>query len=249
MSNNILNRITVSGADDESNPEQLVQLCAHYPYLEWGIRIGSNAGPRMPSLPWIRRLVAAKHTAPHPVHLSLHVCAQSLNDLLETADSRILADLADDIAAFERVQLNFHGNKHSSIASSNLRKNYQTWTTKNWCPEVIFQLDGINNELCSPSNFDFAISGLFDTSGGAGLLSERWAEPLHDIPCGWAGGLGPHNLADQLPLIASKAEQPFWINMETHVRGCSYFDKLSISKVIACCDIVNPLIVESAIPE
>ena len=63
-------------------------------------------------------------------------------------------------------------------------------------------------------------STLFDLSHGAGVLPEQWPKPLPGIRCGYAGGLSPDNIKEQLTLIsAAVGDTPIWIDMETHVRS------------------------------
>src|SRR5207302_929741 len=100
-------------------------------------------------------------------------------------------------------------------------------------------------------------SPLFDTSGGAGLtpddLEESWPMAWPGKYCGYAGGLGPDNVADELEKIfGTNAEQAstFWIDMETKVRSyrvenfrkVDYFD---LSKCEQVCKQVAPFILEA----
>lgn len=84
---------------------------------------------------------------------------------------------------------------------------------------------------------------LFDISGGAGILPDAWPT-AHTYRMsigqegyfGYAGGIGPENIAEQLPKIARAAWPfPYWIDMETRVRseGDRVFDPL---KVVQCLD-------------
>ena len=56
-------------------------------------------------------------------------------------------------------------------------------------------------------------------SGGAGILPNAWPQ-ARDCYCGYAGGLSPDNIEEQLPEIEKVAgEGPIWLDMETHVRS------------------------------
>ncbi len=60
---------------------------------------------------------------------------------------------------------------------------------------------------------------------------------------GYAGGLGPENVEEQLPLIAQAAigADGFWIDMETRVR--SNLDRLfDLEKVERCLTILEPFV-------
>ena len=66
-----------------------------------------------------------------------------------------------------------------------------------------------------------------------------YVEPLY---CGYAGGLGPANITQQLPLIAKAAsEAKIWIDMERNVRNedDSVFDFLKVNLVA---ELVSPFV-------
>lgn len=55
---------------------------------------------------------------------------------------------------------------------------------------------------------------LFDTSSGFGILPEKWPELLPELYCGYAGGLGPDNLQEQLEKIESViGDNEIWVDM------------------------------------
>ena len=40
----MLQTVTLTGADDSVNPEDLIAISKEFPFVEWGILIGSNTG-------------------------------------------------------------------------------------------------------------------------------------------------------------------------------------------------------------
>jgi len=78
---------------------------------------------------------------------------------------------------------------------------------------------------------------LFDLPGGAGILPAEWPAPRASLPCGYAGGLDPENVEDQLQRIASVCDRPFWIDMERRVRSNddSILDIAKVRQVLATC--------------
>ena len=64
---------------------------------------------------------------------------------------------------------------------------------------------------------------LFDASLGRGIATRTWPPPPADeLKFGYAGGLGPHNLAEQYGLMAQAAEgQTLWVDMESGIRSVS----------------------------
>ena len=95
----------------------------------------------------------------------------------------------------------------------------------------------------SSSNFSF----LFDESKGCGKLAARWpgAAEANGVPFGYAGGLGPSNIAAQLVRIAHAAEgAPVWVDMESSLRTVRQWhradgtavteDIFDVSKAVCC---------------
>ena len=81
---------------------------------------------------------------------------------------------------------------------------------------------------------------LYDKSGGAGVVPNTWPPAIDGVYSGYAGGLGPSNIADELPKIEVAARgNPFWIDMETHVRTDNGA-KLDMDKVVSCLEACEP---------
>lgn len=215
MKTSKLTRVTLTGADDTVDPVKLVALSAEWLNmgfeLEWGILIGSQSGHRFPSYKWLRTLL---EFARPKVKLSLHICGKPLRDIAAGKGMALLPKMP----SFQRCQLNWHGEDQGDIS----RAIYQSFKAMQsaWTPEIIFQLDGQNDML--PIHFQTLwtrkIAGLFDLSHGTGKLPETWPEanlPGEWVPIGFAGGLGPNNLREELPKIDSAANGEYWIDMET----------------------------------
>ncbi len=155
---------------------------------------------------------------------------------------------------FQRVQLNFHADrteckpKQFVDALREIKKR-----------EFIFQLDGVkgNKHLEAAHEYEAPrCYALFDASGGAGTLPREWPKPIYidvepgehgcgeQFPAyhGYAGGLGPQNLATEIPRIAEAAgDAPIWIDMETHVRTPDD-TVFSLSRVRKALEICKPFI-------
>ena len=84
---------------------------------------------------------------------------------------------------------------------------------------------------------------LFDHSGGKGRVPRHWTPiPHQEVFTGYAGGLGPDNLADELKRIHDAVgEATIWIDLETKVRSDD--DKVfDLDKVRRCYDIARPYV-------
>ena len=65
---------------------------------------------------------------------------------------------------------------------------------------------------------------LVDGSGGRGVSPESWARPETYKQVGFAGEMGPENLALELPRIALVAASESWVDMEGKLRPADWFD-------------------------
>ena len=150
--------------------------------------------------------------------LSLHICGRPLREIAK-GKVDLFGPLGPQLCAFSRCQLNWHGEPQEANVSEKILRAF--FSLSPWQPEIIFQLDGVNDYLMRETQNRFLVSGLYDVSHGAGILPERWPTPRIDIACGWAGGLGPNNVRSESEKIAAVAfkTRPYWIDMETLIRS------------------------------
>jgi phosphoribosylanthranilate isomerase len=110
---------------------------------------------------------------------------------------------------------------------------------KKFKKEVIFQFDGVNELLLKTAiQKELNCSTLFDLSHGAGVLPESWPKPIEGLRCGYAGGLSPDNVEQQIEKLHSLVGDYFlWIDMETHIRSDSdsKFDLDKVRSVLNTC--------------
>jgi phosphoribosylanthranilate isomerase len=239
-----LDRVTITGADDSIQPQALADLSAEFPFVEWAILLGSREGfPRWPSTEWREELERTSRTLRGigSMNLSLHLCGRPLRDLL--LHGTFPVKLA---RGYQRMQFNFHGEPvrlDMARLCVRLRELAALGTE-----QFIFQIDGLDGQqvlidINHAGPHDFTCVPLFDLSHGAGLVPGEWPKPLAPgVYHGYAGGLGPDNLAEQLPKIAAAAgEARIWIDMETRVRsdGDRLFDLDKVQEVL---EIAKPFI-------
>lgn len=234
----MLKMVTFTGADDTTDPVQMLMMSRENPWIEWGILVSQQqmGSGRFPSKKWIKNLQRIALNNPGMLNLSMHVCGFWCGQILCG-----IVDIPFYIAdGFQRVQLNFHAeNKPCDYGAL-----YST--IKNLGMPFIFQIDGHSGNkhftnMNAHYNHEMLLEPLFDTSGGAGILPDKWPAPIKDVwKSGYAGGLGPDNLKEQLPIILEASSgRHIWIDMETKVRTEEYFD---MEKVGACVEICRPIV-------
>lgn len=236
----ILTGVTLTGADDSVEPERLLELSERFPFVEWGILIGSqDAHSRFPSFRWLARLRDAITENDATVKLSLHICGNPLRAMLSNGEWAAPHSVLDELI-WGRSQLNFHG------VAIDLRQahNCASAMLHDWiAEEIIVQLDGENDwfvDALKAEGFP-RVSGLYDRSHGGGVVPSRWPAPNVHWEVGYAGGLGPENVGRELQRIADAAGgHRFWIDMETKLfnkdmRG-TYFDPWLCRCVLEQCE-------------
>ncbi len=212
----MIEQITFTGADDSIHLQDLFEL-GESPSIEWGILISKkNYGTyRFPSADFLEKLYRRVNDVRFYPTLSLHVCGQYVRNLL-IGNDEVIKDLKHIWDIFPRVQLNFHSREHNY--NDSIFDIFRKYSEK----EFIFQYDEVNKKIVEDAmknNIDNC-SILFDLSGGAGILPEKWNKPFPDIKCGYAGGLSPDNLHEQMDLIEEIVKDTrVWIDMETHIRS------------------------------
>ena len=225
--------VTVTGASDDTSLEDMVNIQKEYPYVEWGILLSRNqAGKqwRFPSFIWINRLLISPLNT--ELKLSGHLCGKFVNEIL-------MGEIKDDLryildsGIFKRIQINTHGARARWDGRNFNEKVLQKYPNI----QFIFQHDEVNdfdywaNRLYQASN----IASLYDLSHGAGVLPDKWDDPLEGIYTGYAGGLSPDNLATELlKLDEAVGDTRVWIDAETHLRskGDQIFDLEKVKKFL-----------------
>lgn len=211
--------ITVTGADDKTSIEEMVNLSKNYPLLEFAILLKEgDPKERYPSKEWIARLYDV-WCQNESMILSGHICGRWVREICEGNWNPVFEYLGDMTEMFSRIQLNFSPYT-KDIKIDKFLKGMESETL--YFKQIIFQLKNINDPVfIAAKNDDFNVVPLFDLSGGRGISPDSW--PISDCLCGYAGGLSPENVQDQIRAISKVASQ-FWIDAETGLRTNGEFD-------------------------
>ena len=209
--------VTLTGADDNTKHEELLRVSAIYPFVEWGILFSqkkSGLAERYPSWDWVVDL-AGKHDG--NANFSAHLCGQWVDDAMN-------GKLTVQASFFKRIQLNMaQGRLSKALASES-----KVWEAVTKVGQaVIFggPYQKYNLQIDAELFSKHGVYPLFDTSGGRGQLTKNWPQPIEGVMCGYAGGLGPDNLEDELKKIEDVVgDNTIWIDMESRVRTKGEFD-------------------------
>lgn len=188
--------ITVTGADERTDIFWLSKLDCEAGLLYTAMPEGRNRYPRRE---WLAEAVTRLPRA------ALHVCGRFARMQLVR---RELVDLTDHV---QRIQVN---GALTVPECEEICAFYPKHT-------IITQHSRANQFLLAVKANNHAV--LVDASGGRGVLPPLWRRPDTAMPVGFAGGLGPGNLAEQLHHISFVAVRPWWVDMEGRLRDDDWF--------------------------
>lgn len=217
--------VTLTGADDNVSCKDLFSISSDYSFVEWGILISqSKSGiQRYPSWDWI---VDLDEMYSGFGNFSAHLCGKWVDDAIN-------GQYMLDMSFFNRVQLNMAGGRLVKA----LHSDSKVWeAVLKIEKDVIFGGPYQDIHIDEKLFIDNGVFPLFDSSGGRGQLSKIWPKPLN-LLCGYAGGLGPHNLKEELKRIEDVVgDAMIWIDMESRIRTNGEFD-INLCKNV--CEIVG----------
>ena len=206
MKNSITDHITMTGVDASTDLFMLPE----------GIEIGVlyTATPkdrnRYPESHDIVRMMTYMQMQGR--RIALHVCGKTAREELINSQLMFMTERV------QRIQVN------GILDAEYVRTVCRMHRSKT----IIVQANEKNLRLCDVSEVNLAM--LVDASGGRGVSPTEWIRPDVDNHVGFAGGLGLHNIRDELPRIMEVATGDWWIDMEGKIRSDD--DKFDAFKAI-----------------
>jgi hypothetical protein len=213
--------VTLTGADDTVDPYKLVELSVKYPFAEWAILFSQKktGSSRYPTNDWLDELINVSSDCPD-MNFSAHLCGKWVDDVM--AGDFTFLKFTKWKQRFKRIQLN--------MGKDRLQ---QAMTCK---PLLSAVKKALNHQVILGGNykyitvngdffFDNALYPLFDASGGRGVETKEWPKPFTSTSGatmlhGYAGGLGPDNIVNELKRIEEVAGETYiWADMETKIRS------------------------------
>ena len=226
----ILDRVAICGPDDTTNIRDMQAISLDFPFVEWGILLMKNkeGNPGYPSYNKVVDFLEAK------LLCCGHLCGEWVWDF--DGESWGVFAARPRYTEFQRFQLNFAGRPLMPKLVEGLYKSRLK-------QQVIFQVPDLENlvfRLAVASKLN--VAGFFDTSRGKGKLPASWPKALEDVYCGYAGGLNPDNLEENLEKISQVANVPAWIDVQT---GVAIEGKINFEKVYKFLTIAKKFVLTS----
>ena len=219
----VINKVTLTGADDKTDIKLLQEIQKEYSFVEWGILISTNQNRnRYPSEDFIYEL------RNKGLNLALHVCGKYSRALLQDCD----LDPIVKYDWFDRYQINFNF-KNTEHNTWNIIEMLDKFPTKKFILQDNLSkkkyIETILNTCYTKRLSNIGV--LYDSSGGRGTEIKSVEAPYDDIYTGYSGGLNPENVKDICNKISSfDDESKVWIDMESGVRSDDIFDLEKVVK-------------------
>ena len=213
--------VTITGADDSTSPFDMAALSQRFQCLEWAILCSNKmAGtPRFPSVGWTLGLMEVARQWWPTMRIAMHLCGSE-------AESFMRGEAWT--AGATRVQVNgFDPDKSTKMLLPRLSDEtiLQCRSEDAILPTVQYI-----ESMARIGRRSDRMSILFDVSGGRGVRPSRWPTPPDGVRMGYAGGIGPENVAEVIQEIGNVT--PTWIDMESGVRTDNNLDMKKVSDVL-----------------
>jgi len=233
-----LRRLGFCGADDSCDPWLLQLVSSKHPYVEWGVlfRPDREGQPRYATWKWVQHLACVNARTGRRMRLAAHLCGSRVPEVL-SGDATFVKQLAK--FGFGRVQVNataINGvdTSNLSAAAEGLAAAMRAVPEVEWIVQLNDETQPLFDGLAvdPPAN----MSLLFDKSCGTGVSSGSLPPPHASIPSGYAGGMGPANIAEKLTELATVAPgRGVWVDMESSLRATvDGADVFSVAKCFEC---------------
>lgn len=232
-----INTVTITGADNDTDINEMLEISKQYPFVEWGILFSPNriGEERYPDLTWVSKLAKTFFLNPG-MNLSAHLCGGYTREMITTGSELMIENnLKDYLGMFVRRQLNFNASKNPTDINAffDLLKRQSERESRKI--HFILQQNKSNQVICDEArklnmkNVFF----LYDSSGGRGTVASEWKKPFDGFFTGYAGGLSPDNLEDELKKIELVCgDSEIWIDTETHVRTHGILDMNKVKQFL-----------------
>ncbi len=188
--------ITLTGVDEHTDIDSIQSIDAEFGFL-FSV---TNKGGRYPSGDFTSAATARLSRS------AVHICGRSARNEL------VHGWLDELVSNAQRIQVN------GILDFKYVEKVCRMFPDKT----IITQHTIENAHLLAIQSDNHAL--LIDGSGGKGLLPETWRRPSTGKAVGFAGGLGPDNLQNEVKKFAPLAIGEWWVDMESSLRIADRFN-------------------------
>ena len=198
-----LNCVAICGADDQIPLSDLQVLYKEFPFMEWGLMLYKFSGGE--GYPTYGKIVELLESG---MPCCAHLCSKWVEEINWCGSWTVLS-VFPRLYEVRRFQINFAGKE---IETNNVIRSINSTRLKH---QIILQVSSFDHPVLNdaPAN----VAAFFDASHGKGKLPEQWPKARENRYCGYAGGLNPDNLAENLEKISQVANTPAWVDVQSGV--------------------------------
>jgi phosphoribosylanthranilate isomerase len=224
----MLTHISITGADNNTSIDKLVELSQKYPYAEWGILYfpEKEGAKRNPTKDWRNDFLSSMPKDKTAIHL----CGEDVfNEIL--SDNFDNSELKEELSRFGRIQLNINARKLKNLFTDDqITQIYKKLLACNF--RIIAQYNPVSEKAINSFintnevNYNY-FDILLDSSLGKGVVPENWSVPelfKSGVTLGFAGGLNPENIHDNYLKINKITNSKYWLDLESGARTDNEFD-------------------------
>lgn len=215
-----LRYITCSDPREDLQIADVISFLKISPMIEIGVQAAPGTmGWLRPRNVWFDVLMYYVKTNKNPLNVAVHVNYQWCDDMCsgkipgEIAHWMRLRNKSDNKPSIRRWQLNI-GDRTEKFDANAVAKLIREHPEN----EFIFPYNEcVKNKIDALHKTGAKFLLLYDSSYGYGICPEKWNGPVYeDVPMGYAGGLSPENVVDNLNKISKVVPKNYttWIDAE-----------------------------------
>lgn len=215
-----LKYITCSDPREDISVSEMMRLLHFAPQIEIGVQASPGAmATGRPRHKWFQQLMSLVSNIDTPLNVALHVNYSWCNDMCsgrippEIQEWLMLRHVRTNAPAVRRIQLNI-GDGTNAFDANKTAKLIHDFPDH----EFIFPYNSVvSSQVAKLHDTGANFSLLYDSSYGYGKSPDAWYGPVYSShPMGYAGGLSPENVAQNLDLISEQLPSDYttWIDAE-----------------------------------
>ncbi len=212
-----LSKITVSGANEFTDAQNLLSLCEKYPFSEIGIQVsGDKAYFGSARYWWIWALCSL---ASRQAQIALHLNKDWAEKFCDGKIPSEVQNLLHNFPIIKTIQLNFKIGREKTPDLDTLLDTMKRCYSRHF---ILSYNESNKDFIHQLYQTGFKFDCLFDDSFGEGIAPAKRLAPIFpDIYQGYAGGLSPDNIVEELNKIRQviPSDGEFFIDAEGKLKG------------------------------
>ncbi len=229
-----LKTIVCSGINEKNDIDEAVRFLKNYPCVEFGVQCSpKKAAYQTPRFEWLQELTAKLNEQKIKNRIALHLNEGFVVSFCEEKIPSEIDELLKNGDAIGRLQLNFKIGRETfngKVAPDFEKLQNAVYSVSSH--SIILSASQTNLPFIQMAHHrGMKFDVLFDDSFGEGILPDAQKPPLfEDAFQGYAGGLSPENITQELDKIGKVAKSTVFIDAEGKLKenGSFSFQRASM---------------------